>query len=164
MKMVNKINFNADVHILQLGFGDGVFSRQILNQMSKNSKLTIFEIDKRCRKHKINDPRIHYIEDSAENISDYFHPDSFDHIISTLPFASLPRSMSESIFEQIQQHIRQDGKFLQYQYSLVSKNDIENLFDRKPSIDFVLLNLPPAFIYETRNPQNSPVNEPVLLS
>ena len=162
--MANKINFNEDVHLLQLGFGDGVFSREILSQMNKNSTLTIFEIDKKCRKYKVNDPRVNYIEDSAENISDYYDPQSFNYILSTLPLASLPRSETESIFKQIKLHIMQNGKFLQYQYSLVSKNVIKNLFNQEPSIDFVLLNFPPAFIYETRNSQNSPVTEPVLCS
>ncbi len=150
-KMIAKIDYSSDLELLQLGFGQGVFTKEILKKMTLASRLTIFEVDANCRQFKIDDPRINYIEDSAENITKYFAEKKFDHIISTLPFGSLPNKISTNIFEQIKKHLKTGGKFLQFQYSLVSKKDIYNLFDQEPEIDFELLNLPPAFIYETQN-------------
>jgi phospholipid N-methyltransferase len=68
-----------------------------------------------------------------------------------LPFASLPKEVSQNIFEEIKLHLKKNGKFLQFQYSLFSRKDFNKLFDDKPAIDFVLLNIPPAFIYEIKN-------------
>ena len=149
-KMLSKIDYGQDLDILQLGFGKGVFTKEIISRSTPRSTLTIFEVDKNCRKYKIDNKRITYIEDSAEKISLYFEDKKFDHIISTLPFASLPRKISQNIFEQIKHHLKKNGKFLQFQYSLFSKKDFNKFFEEKPTIDFVLLNLPPAFIYEIK--------------
>ncbi len=150
-KMIGKIDYSKDMDLLQLGFGKGVFTKSILEKMTPGSTITIFEIDKKCRKYKINDNRINYIEDSAENISEYFGEKKFDNIISTLPFASLPVKVTKNVLHQIQTHLKPEGKLLQFQYSLFSKNDIAKLFNVNPVIDFALLNIPPAFIYEVKN-------------
>lgn len=150
-KMLSKIDYAQDLDLLQLGFGKGVFTKEIIRRSTPSSTFTIFEVDKNCRKYKLDNKRITYIEDSAEKISLYFDDKKFDHIISTLPFASLPREVSQNIFEEIKQHLKKNGKLLQFQYSLFSRKDFNKLFDEKLVIDFVLLNLPPAFIYEAKN-------------
>lgn len=147
--MLDKIVYTKDIEVLQLGFGTGVFTKQLLENLTPNSKLIIFEVNKGCREYKISDDRIHYIEDSAEYVSRYFEGKQFDHIVSTLPFATIPDSIGHKIQEQIKIHLKPGGKYLQYQYSLYSRNDISKLFGTKPRIEFVLMNLPPAFIYET---------------
>ena len=147
-KMLSKIDYTQDLDILQLGFGNGVFTKEIIRRSTTNSSLTIFEVDKNCRKYKLDNKRITYVEDSAEKISLYFEDKKFDHIISTLPFASLQREVSQNIFKEIKQHLKKNGKFLQFQYSLFSRKDFNKLCKEKPKIDFELLNLPPAFIYE----------------
>lgn len=151
-KMVWKIDFeNENLNILQLWFWTWVFTKEIVNQLWDSGKLTIFEIDEWYKNHIINDERIKYIEDSAEKISEYSEWRKYDIIVSTLPFASLPKKVSEKIFLEIKKNLKENGKFLQFQYTLVSKKDIKNLFWKDPEIDFELLNLPPAFIYETEN-------------
>lgn len=150
-KMISKISYDTDMDLLQLGFGKGVFTKSILKKISPKSTITIFEINKSCCEYKIEDSRIRYIEDSAENITKYCGDKKFDNIISTLPFASLPASITKRILKQIQVHLKCDGKFLQFQYSLFSRRDITKLFNINPKIDFALLNFPPAFIYEVKN-------------
>ena len=147
-KMISKIVYDKDLKLLQLGFGNGVFTKEILKKMTLGSTLVVFEVDENCRKYMLEDKRITYIEDSAENISKHFGTQEFDHIISTLPFGSLPRKVSVKIFEEIQKHLKSGGKFLQFQYSLLSKKDITRLFGQEPKIDFEFRNIPPAFIYE----------------
>lgn len=149
-KMTSKIEYDKDIRILQLGFGTGVFSKEILRKMTLGSTLVIFEVNKSCRKYLMKDARITYIEDSAENISTYYSDIQFDCVLSTLPFASLPRGVSEKIFEEIKKCLREDGTFLQFQYSLYSKGDITRLFHQKPKVDFEFRNIPPAFIYEVK--------------
>ncbi|MCA9364980.1 MAG: methyltransferase domain-containing protein [Candidatus Moranbacteria bacterium] len=150
-KMISKIDYSHDVEILQLGFGEGVFTRRIVQRLTPGSTLVVFEVDPTCRRHHIEDGRVLYVEDSAEHISARFGDKKFDHIISALPFASLPKSVSKRIQDEIKVHLKKGGTFLQFQYSLHSKKDIHGLFDSPVSIDFELFNIPPAFIYETKN-------------
>lgn len=147
-RMISKIDLNHDVALLQLWYGNGVFTRELLTRMTPESTLTIFEVDPRCRQYSMNDSRIRYIEDSAEKVSDYCTTKKFDSIISTLPFASLPESICENVFREIYLHLKIRWKFLQFQYSLYSRKDIRWIFCIEPKIDFEFWNFPPAFIYE----------------
>lgn len=150
-KMISKIDYSNDLEILQLGFGTGVFTQGMIKKMTPGSTLVVFEVNPACRQYQVTDSRITYIEDSAEQITEYFPNKKFDHIISTLPFASLPKTVSKNIFIEIQHHLKINGKFLQFQYSLHAKAAIQKLFNTTPKIYFELFNIPPAFIYETTN-------------
>ncbi|WP_319022495.1 MULTISPECIES: class I SAM-dependent methyltransferase [unclassified Meridianimarinicoccus] len=150
-RMLERLDFSQDMELLQLGFGTGVFTEGIVRRMTPRSTVTVFEIDERCRAFMVDDPRVTYVEASAERISDHFPGKRFDNIVSTLPFASLPRQVSLNVFSQIREHLGPNGKLLQFQYSLVSRNDLRDLFGTEPEIGFELRNLPPAFIYVVRN-------------
>ncbi len=150
-KMLDKIDFNSDITILQLGYGRGGFAKEIMKKFSPGSRLVIFEIDENCRKHQLNDKRVRYIEDSAEKISAYCYDMKFDYIISTLPFTTLPKRVTRKVQQEIKDHLKENGKFLQSQYSLHSRGDITRLFATKPKIQFTVRNFPPAFIYEAKN-------------
>jgi phospholipid N-methyltransferase len=78
--------------------------------LNKNSKLVIFEIDRICDKYydTIGDKRIHYIKDSAENISKHFPDEKYDYILSTLPFAIIPKKILINIFKEIKIHLKQN--------------------------------------------------------
>ncbi|MEV8466884.1 methyltransferase domain-containing protein [Fluviibacterium sp. DFM31] len=150
-RMLGRLDFSRDMDLLQLGFGTGVFTEEIVRRMTPRSTVTVFEVDERCRAHVVDDLRVTYVEASAETISEHFPGKRFDNIVSTLPFASLPRQVSLNVFSQIRAHLATNGKLLQFQYSLVSRNDLRDLFGSEPEIDFELRNLPPAFIYDVRN-------------
>lgn len=152
-KILSKIDFKETVEILQLGFGSGVFTKQLLQYINAESKLVVFEINnKYTASHDIaKDDRVVFIHDSAEYISEYYHTKKFDYILSTLPLATLPKLMSEVIFIEIRDHLKSKGSFFQFQYSLISRSDIKRIFNIKPRIDFTLFNIPPAFIYEVQN-------------
>lgn len=149
-KMLSKIDYQNDKKILQLWFGTGVFTVEILKKLAKDSQLVVFEVREDCRKYyeKINDNRLIYIEDSAEYIEKYFKNEEFDCVFSTLPFTNFWKNLKDDIYNQILLHLKPNWKYLQYQYSLQSKKDITYFFDYKPKIDFTILNVPPAFIYE----------------
>ncbi len=44
-KMLSKIDYAQDLDILQLGFGNRVFTKEIIRRSTTNSSLTIFEVD-----------------------------------------------------------------------------------------------------------------------
>jgi len=150
-KMLDRLDFSQDMNVLQLGYGTGVFTAGILKRLSANSTVTVFEVDPRSRAFQIDDVRVTYVEASAEHVSQHFPGQTFDNIVSTLPFASLPRPVSLAIFAQIRAHLAPGGQLLQFQYSLVSRKDFRRIFDTEPQILFEPRNLPPAFIYDVHN-------------
>lgn len=149
-KMISNIDFSRDLTIVQYGSGKAVFVKHILQKMSPNSKLYVFEIDEKCNKYteKIHDSRLVYINDSAEKIFDYVMEKEVDAVVSTLPFASLPKSLLEPIITNSRAILKENGIFLQYQYFLTNKNAIEKIFGEKIKLSFEPINFPPAFIYK----------------
>jgi phospholipid N-methyltransferase len=89
------------------------------------------------------------INDSAEKIQDYlqqYHFASADYIISSLPFAMIPDAVVHNILTNSDNALSENGKYIQFQYSLNAKKKLESYFS-KVNINFTFLNLPPAFIY-----------------
>lgn len=75
-KMTKDINFSQDINIVEFWPGDGVFTDELLKEISTNSQIHIFEIDEGfCRllkeKYK-NEPRVKIYEESAGKIETYF--------------------------------------------------------------------------------------------
>lgn len=147
-KLISEIDFSKDMTIVQLWSGRAVFQKQILPKMSPNSHLYTFEIDKKWHKYsyEISDNRYIYIVDSAENMEKYIQ--NADVIISTLPFGSLPKCLLTSIITAAEKTLKKWWIFLQYQYFLQNKKDIEKIFNKKAKIRFEARNLPPAFVYK----------------
>lgn len=98
--MLSEIDFSADITIVQFGSGKAVFQKNILQKMSKNSKLYVFEIDPKSHKfvEEINDGRYYYIKDFAENANQYIK--NVDVVISTLPFGSMPKHLCPKIISE----------------------------------------------------------------
>ncbi len=69
-----------------------------------------------------------------------------DYIVSGLPFASLPQQVSSNILKLTQMHLRQGGKFITFQYTLLKKDLIGKYFN-KVEIGRELRNIPPAYIF-----------------
>jgi len=151
-KILKNIDFTKDQIFIELGPGMGVFTREIVAQMSANSILLVFEVNDLFYKHivaDIKDKRIHIIHDSAEKINEYLQKlnlDNPDVIISSLPLAAFNSSFRKMIISQIHNSLKQTGTFIQFQYSLQAKYMLKKLY-KKVNISFTILNFPPAFIY-----------------
>ncbi len=138
--------------VIEFGAGTGVITKKILSEMPLNSILFCFEIDKDLVKilnKNIKDDRVRIIHDSAENFPKYI-PEScsecVDRIISGLPLALLSKEVRIRILKLSEKHLKDDGIFVQFQYSLANLSDFKKLFP-SITINFELLNIPPAFIY-----------------
>ena len=150
-KMLEPIDFNKADCIVEFGPGTGVFTHKLLEKMKPEAKLLAFEINPSFIEelNKINDPRLIIINDSAEKIEDYLNQHDFtsaDYIISSLPFAMIPDTVVHNILTNSDNALSENGKYIQFQYSLNAKKKLESYFS-KVSINFTFLNLPPAFIY-----------------
>jgi phospholipid N-methyltransferase len=151
-KMLENIDFSQAKVLIELGPGTGVFTDKILEKMSPDAMLLIFELnDNFCNalKKRISDKRAVIIHDSAEKIEHYlseYNLDKADVVISSLPLANFPQELRQAILDASHRSLKSVGKYIQFQYSLQSKKHIKNTFN-DVSIDFTPLNFPPAFVY-----------------
>jgi len=151
-KMLANIDFNEAKVIIELGPGTGVFTDKILDKMSADAVLLVFELNEIfCNQlqKRITDKRAHIIFDSAEKIEYYlaqYELDKADVVVSSLPLANFPQDIRDSVLKASHNSLKPVGKYIQFQYSLQSKKHIKKVFD-DISIDFTPLNFPPAFVY-----------------
>jgi phosphatidylethanolamine/phosphatidyl-N-methylethanolamine N-methyltransferase len=151
-KMLQNIPFKRTKVFVELGPGTGVFTKEILSQMSDDSLLFVFEVNDEFFSNlqkKLKDKRCILIHDTAENISVHLNErgiEKADVIVSSLPLANFEEGLRTDILKTAYENLQENGKFIQYQYSLQAKNILTDIFSQV-NIDFTLWNLPPAFIY-----------------
>jgi phospholipid N-methyltransferase len=147
-------NFNGLV--VELGAGDGAVTDHILKCLGPESKLLIFELNKSFEDElkRFHDDRVEVIFDSAEFIGDHLKRlginKKVDFIISSLPFVVLPEEVVESVLHSCMEHLNENGFFIQYHYSTAAKKLYTKRF-KHVQTEFVLMNLPPAFVYKCNN-------------
>jgi len=100
-RMISLVEQTDGLKVLQLGYGTGVFTSELLQKVGENGRIVTFEIDQACEKYAIDDSRITYVFDSAEKISLYFPTTRFDVILSTLPLALMSNEVSQKILTRI---------------------------------------------------------------
>jgi phospholipid N-methyltransferase len=146
-KMVRQIG--GATNIVEFGPGTGAVTKEILRHLPKDGKLTCFEINPSfCKQLKtINDPRLKIINDDVKNCGRYV--DNLDCIVSSLPLAAFDESEKEEV-------LALSGKsrtYIQFQYNPFLKSKLKRYF-RDVKIKFVPLNIPPAFVYVSKNPRH----------
>ena len=147
----NKIDFNGKKVIVEYGPGTGVFTKILLQRMTEHSKLILIERNKDMISilRKIKDPRVFIFNDTAENVEDILHncgEEKADYIISGIPFSMIKKDEKNEILGNTKKVLSNDGKFLVYQFTLSVLMSLRKYFN-KISYDFVLLNIPPLFIF-----------------
>ena len=149
-EMVSHVDFSNAKTIVELGAGDGVITKHILDKMQAGSTLLSFEVNEAfCNTlRKIGDDRLHVIEDSAAKLEEYIQKMGLtqpDYIISAIPFVSLPDELGYEIVGECEKSLKTGGLFIQIHYSLLAKKLYQNVFGNV-NISFVPLNIPPAFV------------------
>ncbi|MCB0629999.1 MAG: methyltransferase [Saprospiraceae bacterium] len=148
--MIKHINFQEADLIVELGAGDGVITRFILEKMKPNAKLLVFEVNpKFCEiLRNIGDDRLIVAEDSAEELANYMQrlkANKVDYVVSALPFVALPKELGLDIVSKCHQFMKQGGRYVQVHYSLLTKKLYQSVFGNV-DVNFVPLNVPPAFV------------------
>jgi len=155
--MVNKIDFTKPLRILEIGSGKGPFTREIIRRMSIDSTLDVSEI-----KSEYNPWIERIILANPLKKVNLFNgcvtemltkPEHYDVIVSSLPLKNFSRMNDQNAFlyrliEGFKFSLNDGGIYLQYQYFRTNKGDIEAVFGKEMDhIDFVPLNILPAFVY-----------------
>jgi len=153
-RMLSNVDFKNARVIVEYGPGNGIITEHILKRMHKDAVLICFEINKEFYNHltKNSDSRLIVINQSAENIKLVLENNNFNFIdcfISSLPLSILPKEISHNILEASKEVLRNNGKFIQYQYSTSFLKIFKQVFgNNNVFLNFELLNVPPAFIYK----------------
>lgn len=165
--MLGRIDFSRPLRILEIGSGRGAFTREILRRMAPGSELHVCEIkaeynpciETLIREYPRHDVRL--FNDCILNVLN--DQQDYDVIVSSLPLKSFTRSSEGRLFlnrviEGLRTGLKEGGTYLQYQYFMSNKTDIERIFGRDmDNIGFVPLNILPAFIYQmTKQSDESP--------
>lgn len=155
MGMLKHVEFKNAKLIAELGAGDGVITKYILEKMPPDCKLLCFEINPKFldQLNSIEDDRLIVIKDSAEHIGKYIRSSGFeqvDYVVSALPFTLMPEALTYKIVRSCKTNLKSGGNFIQIHYSLSQRKVYRNIFGNI-SVNFVALNIPPAFVMVSEN-------------
>lgn len=156
-KMVRDIDFQDAEVIVEYGPGTGVFTEKLVEKKKKDTLLILLEYNKDFCKQLEDKYSGHnnviIINDSAENVDKYLvqHKiNKVDYVVSGLPFASLPKEVSNKILKKTRTILKKNGLFITFQYTLLKKDFITEYF-KETDIERVILNIPPAYVLKCFN-------------
>ena len=144
-----------DKYVLELGAGDGVITRSILEKMHPDGKLLAFEINPNMFAilSKIEDPRFFPINDSAENMEKYmkeYKIDIFDSVVSAIPYIVLPEELAMKILGLCKKNLKKGNNYMQVRYAKTLASLYKSVFGNLET-HFVLFNVPPAYAFRCIN-------------
>ncbi len=154
-KMLQNIDFDQVRVVVELGPGTGVFTKKILEKLHPEGKLFVFELNEaffEILKATFHDPRVVFVNDSAENIKEHLEQQNIqfaDVVISSLPLANFPEKLKQSILEASSNVLKEGASFVQFQYSLNARKKIKQHY-KDMNISFTPINFPPAFVYHCK--------------
>lgn len=138
--------------VVEFGAGNGCITKGILENLPSDGQLMSFEINEKfCEeiRNTIDDNRFTFIEDSAANLEQHLKEagiEEVDTILSSVPLSLMPSGVAEGILQEAYKKLKPGGRFIQIQYSFLSKKILENVFD-SVSHSIVPRNVPPGFIF-----------------
>lgn len=152
-KMLENINFDKSKIMVEFGPGTGVITKKIVEKMSADATLLVFELHKPFYDNLVEEfkdkPKVKIFNLCAEKLNMVLKENGFEYtdvIISSLPFSNFSKDLTIKILKSAINCLKHGGKFIQFQYSLANKKTLKNLFDQV-SIKFTVNNIPPAWVY-----------------
>lgn len=152
-KILKNIVFSNSELIVEFGPGNGKITKEILKKIKPSATLVCFEINEVFYKDllQLKNKQLIVLNISAENVQQEIQKLGFnqiDNIISSLPLTMIPKNVAINIINNAYKILRQNGKFIQYQYSTLFLKEFKSIFKKKVILNFEMLNLPPAFVYK----------------
>jgi phospholipid N-methyltransferase len=156
-KMVESVDFETARCIVEYGAGTGVFTDKILKYRKRDTVILVFESNQafyEMLKDKYKrESNLVILNDTAENIDHHLIAcgiPTIDYVISGLPFASLPKPVSNAILNKTSKWLKAEGAFITFQYSLLKKALFDQYFNHM-DVTREYRNVPPAYVLCCRN-------------
>jgi phosphatidylethanolamine/phosphatidyl-N-methylethanolamine N-methyltransferase len=155
--MVAGIPTDRPVTVVELGPGTGAFTGAIVERIAPGSKLLALDLEptfvERIRRRW---PSVDCVCASAadlEKLVNERHMNPVDHVVSGLPFASIPVAMTRAILDGIEHTLRPGGSFTTFQYlhgyfmppGRTFRREMTERMHAAPRRQLVLKNFPFAF-------------------
>jgi phospholipid N-methyltransferase len=148
-KMLANLPWDTIDVLVELGAGTGVFTKFITDNKKESCQLLVIEQDYEMRKVlQTMYPGFYYGSkaEKLDRILQKYDLPQADCIVSGLPFAVFSESLRDDIMEKINCSLKPEGIFIAFQYSLQMRKTLKKYFS-EVKIEFVSLNIPPAFVY-----------------
>jgi len=162
-EMVRGLDLAGPATVVELGPGTGVITRAISEQLGPKAHALAIDVEPAfvsaiARRF----PRIEAVCASAVDLPALLqarHMFPADHIISGLPFASLPGEVTTAILDAVAASLRPGGTFTTFQYLSGYPTPLAKAFRRAltqrmgaaPRRRIVWRNIPPAFVLTWRH-------------
>ena len=152
-KCLRDVDFKNNQIIIEFGPGNGNFTSEILKRIPSSTKLISFETNKVFFEYcldKFKDYKNFEIHNcSAEQFNQIpeLKDNKVDYVVSGLPLSLLKKDLTDSIIKKVIHHLKPNGCYIQFQYSLNNYHYLKNKF-KSVKLNFVLRNLPPSFVYK----------------
>lgn len=136
-------------YILEFGPGDGILTKKILRELSPSGKIIGIELNNKFVQelNTIRDSRLSIVEGEVLEVlfQKALKNESFDAIISGIPFSLMPKERRRKILVKTHELLKPGGVFIAYQTTPLLHTLLKKYF-KKVSLLFEPRNLPPYFI------------------
>lgn len=156
--MLDGLRLDPGMRIVELGPGTGAITGEIARRLSAGISCVAIDIDPVfTARVAARWPQVDAVCDRAERLLEILRRRGLlpvDHIVSGLPFASLPGDATGAIVEAIAATLRPGGTFTTFQYvhayglpaAIAVRRTLSGLMGTRPTFSVVVANLPPAFV------------------
>jgi phospholipid N-methyltransferase len=156
--MVSGVDLANATHVVELGPGTGAFTAPIVERLGPDARFLAVDIDPAfVRQIKKRWPDIECVCASAERLDTLASDRGMspvDHIVSGLPFVSLPVTMTRKILECIAAVLRPGGTFTTFQYlhgyglpqASAFRRSMTERMGEVPQARVIWANVPPAIV------------------
>lgn len=133
--------------VVELGAGTGIITKTILSTVELEKPLIIFENDASFYPQLKNYSNT-ILYDDAFLIKNKLNmlKDKVDIIYCGLPLLNFSGEQIEELLTQVYDLLKPGGKLIGFQYTPLLFPKLNKVFD-KCNINYVFLNIPPAFVY-----------------
>lgn len=147
-KMLAPIDFKRARFIVEIGAGEGAFTRQLLNRMREDAKLVSVEINPEfaVKLRKIKDKRLKVVVGDAARLRVLLKGKVPEYIVSGVPIGIMPSREVIKILKEIK--ATRSPLFIQFQYTPRWHRTLKRMFDIR--VSFTPFNIPPALVYACR--------------
>jgi phosphatidylethanolamine/phosphatidyl-N-methylethanolamine N-methyltransferase len=160
--MLDGLDLDPGVRVVELGPGTGAITREIARRLPAAGICLTIDINPVfSARVAARWPHIESVCDQAERLVEITRQRNLlpiDHIVSGLPFASLPVASARAIVDAIVASLRPGGTFTTFQYAhaygfpsaLGVRRTLTRQMGPRPTRRLVMGNLPPALVLRWR--------------
>ena len=161
-RMVDGVDLRSGTRIVEFGPGTGAFTSVIARRLPPGGRYLGIERDPVfIATLESRWPALEFAHDSVENLIPIAESRGLlpvDGIISGLPFASLPRTVTLPVLDAVHRALRPGGTFTTFQYvqayplpaARAFRSEMGRRFGRPIGRRLVFRNIPPAFVLSWR--------------